>query len=243
MQKDLNTQKLIQRAQDVMKTSHDKIHDFDHVARVVSHTNNLTAHITNNHYREALELAAWWHDAGRTILPTTSLLIMSFLDDTISTFMLWYAAIMTNSFNKNTWLAGRLILCKSLGTGTIFTKFFLSKKTRKLLHILKDADMLDMLRIDRIEKIIPLVNTSPLYYYGYKTIVYCWFTHSRLIMKTKEARTYIEEIIRRLLTWIQQPEIAAWHIETFGKNWSEKMLRRMKKILDEIVLLNLQTAP
>lgn len=231
---------LIRIATKLMRKSGDTLHDLAHVRRVVGYTKKLTQEIHNTEHRQAIILAAWWHDAGRVVTPMASMVIMSFLDDILSACMLWHYAHKHRCFSKVVWIAGRILIGNSLGTGKLFSKFILTKSERHLAHILKDADDLDALDVERIKQIIPFVNDSAIYYYSYKTLAHWWVSYSRLVMRTHEARACIEEIIRALIAWLSKADIRHWHVQTFGYEWSKKMFDRLANVLDEITLLNLK---
>lgn len=234
---------LTNTAKAFMAKSHDKIHDLAHVERVVNYAEDLSREKNLKAYQKnALILAAWWHDVGRTVTKKPSLVLMTFLDDIISGMILLQSAWSFGIFNKTLFLGIRLLLCHSLGTGTFFTRVLLHRENKELLNILKDADVLDGLRLDRIEDILPLVEQSKMYYLGYKTMAQWWLRQNQLKMKTLEARKYVEQFLIKMVAWAMQPSIREWHIKTFGSRWSSKMMNKLHNTLDEIVLLNLQTA-
>ena len=132
-------QKLTIKAQEIMCSSSDPIHDIRHVRRVVENVQKLSQELyLSPQEQQAIELAAWWHDAGRTITQKPSFVWMLFLDDIISAFMIWVYTIRYGVFGSVAGISSRLIFCKSLGTGALLTRILLRKKTRILLNILKN---------------------------------------------------------------------------------------------------------
>lgn len=218
-------------AKQKMANSQDPIHDLNHVVRVVKYTKHICKEYKlKEKQKQALVLAAWWHDIGRTITKNPSLIWMPFFDDIISALILIKTSLFVHSFWMVS-LSTRLILCKSLGTGAFFTKILLRKKDRILLDILKDADKLDILNPERSEKIHLLVEQSTLYYLGYKTMVW-WFLNTRqLKLKTQAAKEYLKTLFYNFLSWFRQTEIYNWHINQFGIVWVQKNIIRTEKFL------------
>jgi hypothetical protein len=192
--------------------------------------------------QQALRIAAWWHDASRVLTRRPSLVWMPLLDDTLSAFMLWYQTIRHRLFGSTVGLATRLIFCKSLGTGTILTRIILGKANRLVLNILKDADALDVLRIERVKKIFAYVEGSHVYHFGYKVNTWWMLTSHHLHMKTTMAREYLTKMIREFLVWIRQEYVLAWHIAQYGREWAEKNIRRVEDLLSYVQELNFQSA-
>lgn len=230
------TKKLIQVAQDKMKKSRDPIHDFAHVKRVSEYCTAIAkGYNLTPKQEEALILAAWWHDMGRTIPKRPSLFFMSLIDDTISALMLWMHTIRYGLFGSVAGMATRLIFCKSFGTGTLFTKILLRKKNRILFEILEDADTLDMLHIERTEQLRKLVDASWTYRFGYKMAIRWFFATKQIHLRTQGAKKILIQLLRSLLTWIQQQEIFLWHTTFFSREWLVIKIKEAR-----IFLLHLQ---
>ncbi len=231
--------KLIEKAQDIMGGSLDPIHDLPHVRRVVQYTQKMVAQMEiSETERCALELAAWWHDAGRTITKNPSIIWMLFVDDFISAIMLWIWTIRYRVFGDVVGISMRLIICKSLGTGAILTRILLPKRHQLLLDILHDADRLDVFNVNRIIFACQLAEYSHLYGVGYKILTWYNLCTKHLHMKTKAAREYFLHILKELLEWISQPAVKLWHEDRFGKNWLDKTLLRLEVFIFEIESLN-----
>lgn len=230
------TQYLITRAHAIMKRSHDPIHDIDHVKRVVSYAQNLAKkmHLNQAQY-EALILAAWWHDAGRTITKRPSIVWMPFVDDFISALMLWRETIRCRMFGKVVGMATRMIFCKSMGTGKILSKIFMRKKNRFMIDLLQDADTLDILSIERTERIYDLANTSTLYTYGYKLAIWWFLSKNQLQVKTQAAKEILQDLLKVFLTWIQKQHIFDWHVTKFGSIWTYKQITKAKHLYQSLI--------
>lgn len=229
------TEKLILVAQMKMKKSHDPIHDFAHVKRVSEYCATIAKeyHFTPKQ-EEALILAAWWHDVGRTIPKRPSLFFMSLIDDTISALMLWMYTIRYGLFGSVAGMATRLIFCKSFGTGTLFTRTLLRKKNRILFEILEDADTLDMLHVERTEQLRKLVDSSWTYQFGYKMAIRWFFATKQIQLRTNGAKKILIQLLRSLLTWIQQKEIFLWHTTLFPREWLDVKIKEAKIFLSHL---------
>jgi len=235
-------QALIKQAREIMIGSNDPIHDLAHVKRVVENVENISTDINiTGRQRESLVLAAWWHDVSRTITRYPSMLWMVFLDDIISAFLLLRSCLKLWLFGYIPSTAVKIIFCKSIGTGRLLTKILLRKKDRILLDILKDADMLDVMHIERIKNIMPLSELSKFYLFGYKRLVNYSLKLRHVKFKTKTAIRHFENIIKQLMEYLKQPEILAWHLKQFGKKWCKEVEKKLFELLDFIELLNLQT--
>jgi len=232
---------LIQTAKYYMSYSFDPIHDIRHVKRVVKYAQELgEKYKLNEKQKTALELASWWHDMSRAVIKKPSFVWMLFVDDILSATMLWFFVIKNMIFSKTAGTAINLILCKNFGTGTILTKILLRKKNRILLDILKDADNLDLIHIERFETIRYLSEMSKTNKYAFKFIVWANLHTNILNMNTQIARMYIEKIITELFEWIQQQEVYLWHIKNFGAEWTVKTLEHFEEILAKIRQNNIQ---
>jgi len=223
---------LITQAQKLMSHSGDPVHDISHVKRVVKYTEMIQGDfVLSTKQKKATILAAWWHDTGRTITKKPSIVIMPFVDDLISAFMLAKFAILNRLFDDSVGLAIRIILCKSAGTGTLFTKILLNKKNLFLLNMVDDADKLDLLNPERTLMIHLMVENSSLYHYGYKLAIW-WFLHTQeLKLKTRAAKEYLKHLLQKFLSWLKQAEIFAWHIKEFGITWVNKNIERFERLL------------
>jgi hypothetical protein len=226
---------LIAHAQKIMSASPDPVHEISHVKRVVNYVEIIQRDFSlSKKQKDAIFLATWWHDVGRTITKKPSLVWMPFFDDIISALILFKIALLNGLLNSVAGLAIRIILCKSFGAGALFTKILLSKKNRVLLNIVDDADTLDMLTPERNQKIQNLVENSSLYHYGYKAMVW-WLLHtSQLKVKTRAAKEYLKYLLQKFISWLRQTEIYAWHVAEFGLAWVQKNI-----ILTERLLFNL----
>jgi hypothetical protein len=232
---DTKTQQLIEKARTIMLGSQDPIHDIDHVERVVAYTRNLATNMNLNQAQtEALILAAWWHDTGRTITSRPSMIWMPFVDDIISALMLWRETIRCRMFGKVVGMATRMIFCKSLGTGKILSRILMRKKNRFMIDILQDADTLDMLSIERTERIYLLATNSTLYTYGYKLIIWWLLSKQQLKVKTQAAKEMLQDLLERFLTWIKKQHIFNWHVETFGRTWTYTQMHKAEQLLASI---------
>ncbi len=235
----LRIKKLIAVAQHYMYCSSDPIHDIRHVTRVVEYTQKLATDLNlSKHETQALELAAWWHDVGRSFTRKPSMIWMMFFDDIISSLLLWIHTIRFGIWGSGTNIAIRLIWCKNLATGSFFSKIFLRKRTRLLLDILNDADNLDLLHIERYETAQKLVHTSRKNYYAFKTLIWLNLNTKVLYMKTVAARKYIKQIIKDLLDWISQKDIYLWHIKMYGEHWIRQTIQHFRLLLETIHTLD-----
>lgn len=234
------TQKLIEMAKHFMYCSFDPIHDIRHVIRVVGHTKKLAQDLKlSEKEAQALEIAAWWHDVSRSFTRKPSMIWMMFFDDMFSALLLWVYTIRFGMFGDVVGLSTRLIWCKNLATGSLFAKIFLKKRTRLLLDILKDADNLDLLHIERYENARKMSTHSLKHYYAFKTLIWLNLNTKILHMKTTAARAYIKQIIQDLLDWISQKHIYVWHINMYGKKWVENTLAHFKSVLKTIQSLDI----
>lgn len=227
---------LIELAQEVMKRSTDPIHDLNHVRRVVKHTTQLCADLRLSEKQTlALILAAWWHDASRTITKNPSIVWMPFIDDMLSALMLWKETIRHGLFGSIAGMATRIIFCKNRGTGGPMAYIFLRKKNRVMVDILKDADALDVLHQERMQRLMSLADSSWMYKVGYKA-AFRWFLSSRseLLMQTLPGRRYARETMDHFLTWMRQAHILQWHTQRFGNTWVALMEQRCARFVKHI---------
>lgn len=235
MTKEEKIQSLIATAKKRLRNSHDPVHDLRHAERVICYIEQFDEELKlGEQHKQALILAAWWHDVSRTITRKPSFILMTLIDDLLSAFMLWRATIHYRLFGSIAGMSIRLILCKSFGAGRLFTKIFLRKKTRQLLDIMSDADNLDIIHPERIEKIFALVKSKKIYRCGYRILIW-WSLHTRILhLKTEVGKRYLKKTIKRLLTWIRSAKIQAWHLAEFGAEWVKKTERSLKRLLAQL---------
>ena len=236
---DTRIDNLIHLAKDHMRRSHDPAHGLDHAARVAAVLERFAAdlHLSEDE-RMALILAGWWHDVSRTITKRPSIILMLFIDDALSALMLWRATIRYRVFGTVAGMSTRLIFCKSLGTGRLFTRLFLRKKTRVLLNILKDADTLDVMNVPRIQLVCKLVETSSIYAFGYRVLAWYNFKTNLFKMNTEMGQRYLQEFTADLAAWIMKPEVWQWHLKHFGHVWVEQTFMNINYRLEYIERLN-----
>ncbi|PIZ95559.1 MAG: hypothetical protein COX81_00635 [Candidatus Magasanikbacteria bacterium CG_4_10_14_0_2_um_filter_37_12] len=224
--------RLIDVAREKMAICNDPIHDLGHVERVVKISKDLgQSYELKTMHIQALELAAWWHDVGRTVTKRPSILWMVFVDDTISAIMLCWQTIRRGLFGGVPGLASRIIFCNSFVTGKFFSKILLSKKTRMLLNILHDADTIDILSTNRMEQVLDLVMKSRLYLVGYRFLAWWNFSTSELAMRTKAGKKYIMSFFKKFLDWMRAPQVYCWHVRHFGQEWFVKNTCRVEQYI------------
>ncbi|EKE07579.1 MAG: hypothetical protein ACD_18C00044G0002 [uncultured bacterium] len=234
-----NIKKLIIEAQKQMSHSFDPLHDLRHVERVVENTKKISQNIKlSQKERDALELAAWWHDASRALSNKPSMIWMAFFDDNLSAFALLFYAIRHRVVSSVALKAFWMLMCNGMITGKFITKIFADKRTKILLNLLKDADMMDVINIDRFYEAGRIAQMSKANLRKFRTLI--WFNlHTNILqMKTIEARVYIEEIMKNLIEWLSEAENYLWHVENFGEEWMEKTLSRLRNNLNGIIELN-----
>ncbi len=228
-------QRLVETAKIIMRKTRDPIHDVGHAERVAQHVEMLGRQFNMSQpQRDALILAAWWHDASRVITSRPSFIIMPLFDDFLSACILWFATIRYGLFGSVAGMSTRLIFCKSLGTGKILTRLLLRKKNRILLDILSDADALDALHVERIKKMLPYIQSSRVYHLGYKVMTWWMLSSQHLQLKTRAARTYLEKMIKEFLTWLHELPVYQWFVEEFGQLWLKKNILRAQQFLRQL---------
>lgn len=218
---------LIDLAAERMRASEDPVHGYHHAAGVAK-TAELCATSLGLPQAEveALVLAAWWHDVGRTVLQRSSFIFMIFFDDLLSAFMLWHATIRLRLFGSVAGMSTRLIFCHSFGTGKLFS-WLLRKRTRFLLLLLTDADKLDILSTDRLSKIHLLVEKSRFHQLSYRFLAgYILFTR-HVQVKSAVARPYFLHALQNMVQWMETVEVKTWHEKMFNTEWTKKMYARM----------------
>lgn len=226
---------LIALAEERMKSSQDKVHDDGHARRVVQHAKDISHSFTlSSNQKQALILAAWWHDTGRTVIKKPSVVWMRGVDDAISAFLLWKESLKLKIISQRVSIAIRIIICKNFGTTRIFTKILLRKNDRILLDILNDADGLDVLCLERLEQMRLFAKVSKVNRFKYKMVVW-WFMHSKEFhFKTNIAKINFEIIFNNFIVWLKETEIYRWHSENFGQPWIEKNILKARSILKQM---------
>lgn len=226
---------LIEVARQKMAKSRDPVHDLAHVTRVAGYCETIAQnYVLTEKQKQALILAAWWHDVGRTIPKSPSLFLMSLIDDTLSALMLWMYTIRFGLFGSVAGMATRLIFCKSFGTGTLFTRILLRKKNRILFEILEDADTLDMLHVERTEQLRKLVESSAIYRFGYKMAIRWFFATKQINLRTDGAKKILIQLLQSFLNWMKQKEIFLWHEKFFSRQWITKRIQQAEITLKQL---------
>lgn len=223
------TPQLIQEAREKMKSCQDPYHDLSHVERVVAHTKEIARHydLTQNQ-REALELAAWWHDVGRTVTKRPSFVMLTLIDDTISALMLWWSTIRRGMFGEVVGLSTRIIFSKSMTAGFL-GRPFLMKKNRILVEILTDADKLDIINEHRAVQLFPIVESSMLYASGYKLGAWWLFARNHIQLSTEEAKQIFKILLKQFISWLEESQIYSWHVTHTGKPFIDKQIFALKQ--------------
>ncbi|MFH1286360.1 MAG: HD domain-containing protein [Candidatus Magasanikbacteria bacterium] len=230
-------QTLIHIGQEKMAASRDTMHDIDHVKRVVQYSERFASEYDlSEKEKQALILAAWWHDVSRTFGQGngTYLMFFSLIDDLVSAAMLWWKTVQFGMFGTAAGLAIRIILCKTIGTGAVFTKLLLRKKHRLLVNILKDADNIDLVHINRVERLLRLAELSRMNQQVYRIMIRWHVRVSHLTMRTRVAREYIVEVIKQLIEWMKNTNVYLWHIQRFGKQWIDENMERVRHLYKDL---------
>lgn len=234
-----NIKQLVEEAQKQMTHSFDPLHDLRHVKRVVENTKKISQNIKlSQKERDALELSAWWHDTSRAISNRPSMLWMALFDDNFSAFALLFYAIRYRVINSVVMKSFVILMCSGIVTGKFFTKIFANKRTRLVLDLLKDADMMDVLNIQRFYEASHLAKLSKNNLRKFRTLIWINLHTDILEMKTSEARVCIEETIKNFIDWLSQAEIYLWHVENFGQEWLEKTMTQLEYRLNNVIKLN-----
>lgn len=226
---------LVDHAAERMRSSADPIHGYHHAANVAAtveacaQTLQLTPAET-----EAVILAAWWHDVGRTVLQRSSFVFMIFFDDLLSALMLWRETIRLRLFGSVAGMSTRLIFCHSFGTGNLF-KWLLRPRTRLLLTLLTDADKIDILSTARLEKIHAVVGASRLHQWSYRFLVNYNLLTRHAIVKSNAALPLFLKALREVVTWMRTDAVRQWHEKKFSVSWTKKMYARMNTIANELL--------
>ena len=231
-----SVQSLISQAESILMGSHDPLHDHRHAERVADYAVVIARelHITKSSHLDALKLSAWWHDISRVMTKKPSFVLMPFIDDTLSAIILAWTAIKTGKWNRTAWLASRLILAKSVGTGKVFSRMFLTKRMRLLLDILQDADTVDTLASERTRDIQQLVDSSLSYHYAYRIMVWWFISTAFLEVKTQAAKEQLMAVLKEFMIWIHEESIMEWHIERYGQAWIDNMHVKLEQIIVQL---------
>lgn len=227
-------QQLILEAEKRMLLSGDQFHDAQHARRVAENVKQLVQDTSlSSTQKQAVILAAWWHDTGRTIIQKPSVIWMRLVDDIISSFLLWKESLKLTEFSSTVSIAIRLIMCKNIGTGKFFIRILLPKKDRILLSILKDADTLDTINVERVEQLHHMTENFQISYWKYRFIVW-WFLHTKEFQfRTEKAKQSFETSLEEFLTWMKEIKTFEWHKEKFGLKWIEKNIAAGEDLLDK----------
>ncbi len=219
-----------------MSTSKDPVHDLDHVKRVVEYTKEIvsTYECFDDKQKQALILAAWWHDIGRTITNKKPFFVATFfIDDILSALSLWFFTIKHGLFGSVVGISTRIIFCHSFGAGAILTKILLTDKSRKLLDILRDADQLDLLNRERAKKFYQLSEKSKIYQWGYKTFIW-WYIHKlHLQFNTPKAKSIGKELASKFLKWFES-EQKNFHKVIFGEQFTIRSQIQLAKLKNKL---------
>lgn len=230
--------KLRRIAKNRMYHSRDPIHDIHHVGRVVQHVKMLSGECgLSVEQTQALILAAWWHDVSRTLNKRPSFVIMPFFDDIISALLLWRETLRCGLFGSIAGMSTRVILCKSMGTGRLFAQLCIRKRNRIMIDILHDADMLDVLNIERNKQVHVLADSSRLYVFGYRMCIWWFLSHESLSVKTREATKYLLIMLEEFIVWIEQADIQAWHVQHFGIQWVKTQTKHASHMMEQLTLV------
>lgn len=214
-----------------MRGSQDPVHDLAHVTRVSEYASRIAKsyNLSKDEY-DTLMLAVQWHDVSRTLTKNTSFILMFFVDDILSAFMLWFWTIRYGLFGSIAGRATRMIFCKGKTPGTKFMRFFMTKRTKLLLQILEDADALDMLHVERTSILCTLSQHSRMNRAAYKLVTRWWTGKDRLKLKTDAAKIILKELLKAFITWLEQIFTVQFHTNTYGAKWANKMLDRFRKL-------------
>lgn len=225
------------QAQNYMRYCCDPIHDLGHATRVVENVQKIGRDMKcSSRELDILEIAAWWHDVGRSIIKKPSVW-MIFFDDIISACSLLCYALKFRTINPRIFTAIKLIFCHSFGIGKFFSKILLRKRNRILLDILTDADNIDLFVIERFELIRNFSLLSTKNEYIFRFMVWMSLNTRVISTKTAEARKYLKQIITNLLTWTKNQEIYSWLISRFGDKWTQKTVQTLTTALKNIIIL------
>lgn len=230
-------QHLIAIAKRYMVQSNDPVHDIEHVERVVASTTNIANQLKlSTEQTQALILAAWWHDVARSITKKPSIIVMPFIDDFISAVLLWRETIRCGLFGPVAGMATRIIFCKSFGTGKILTKVLMMKKNRIMIDVLHDADLLDVIHIERTKRLFSLAESSRMYSLGYRLSIWWFLSVTKMSMHTTAAKEQLLETIQHFQAWMESQSIRDWHIERYGVEWFETKMKNTQQFIHQLQL-------
>ncbi|HCM53756.1 MAG TPA: hypothetical protein DIS59_02285 [Candidatus Magasanikbacteria bacterium] len=231
-----NVRALISQAETILMGSHDPLHDHRHAERVADYAVAIATelNITKASHIDALRLSAWWHDISRVMTEKPSFLLMPFIDDTLSAVILAWTALKSGKWNRTVWLASRTILAKSVGTGKLFARMFLTKRMRLLLDILQDADTVDTLASERTRIIRELVESSRAYHYAYRVMVWWFVSTAFLEVKTNAAKAQLMIVLQEFMVWVHQEKIMKWHTDRYGQEWIDYVHARLLFIMTQL---------
>ncbi len=222
---------MIDKARELMKLSKDPIHDLSHVERVVANVNKIAPSLNlSPEETHAIELAAWWHDVARVLTKQPSFVWMACIDDAVSALMLCLHSIRYGFWRQSGGIATKLILSKTFATGAVFTKILLSKKERLMMHVLKDADQLDIMNVERLALVCELSKTSKKYFWGLQCLIFYNTRQSALQMKTTVANVYLKEGVEAIYHWISERRNDPSYVNFFGQDWMDKAIEKFAKV-------------
>lgn len=228
-------QTLIDIAAKRMRGSEDPIHGYHHAAGVAATAEACAkAARLSPSETEALVLAAWWHDVGRTVLRRSSFVFMIFFDDLLSALMLWRETIRLRLFGSVAGVSTRLIFCHSFSTGHLFS-WLLRRRTRFLLTLLTDADKIDILSTARLAKIHTVISNSRLHRVSYRFLAAYILITRHAMVKSEVALPLFLQALRETVNWMRTNAIVQWHEKTFNVQWTKKIYARMNTIAHELL--------
>lgn len=222
---------IVNKARELMKLSKDPIHDLSHVERVVANVKKIAPSLNlSQKETEAIELAAWWHDVARILTKQPSFVWMACIDDMLSALMLALHSFRYGFWRQSGGIATKLILSKTFATGAVFTKILLSKKERLMMHVLKDADQLDVMNVERLARVCELSKTSKKYFWGLQCLMLYNTRDSALRMKTSAANMYLAEGVEAIYHWICEHRDDPSYVNFFGKEWIEEAIEKFSEL-------------
>jgi len=228
--------KLIEMAKTRMRASNDPVHDYEHVCRVVDNVSTFSDGVTLTPTEtRALTIATWWHDVSRTITKNPFVLGMSLVDDFISGIMLWWTVRKTPQKKDPVLrMAVRILLSRNLGLTNLLPIFFFSKRQRVMLHILADADNVDILHIKRVQKMLGVAGRSRSDRWSYSFIIW-WISHTNeLRMHTKAGAKQLRETIEKLIEWMySNAQVVVMHLQLCGHEWVDLTRSRILRIANK----------
>ncbi len=226
---------IVNKARELMKLSKDPIHDLSHVERVVENVKKIAPSLNlTKEETDAIELAAWWHDVARVLTKQPSFVWMACIDDALSALMLCLHSIRYRFWRQSGGIATKLILSKTFATGAVFTKILLSKKERIMMHVLRDADQLDVMNVERLARVCELSKTSKKYFWGLQCLIFYNTRESALQMKTSIANAYLAESVERIYEWICEHRNEPSYVNFFGHEWIDNAIQKFAKLRQKL---------